>query len=80
VLRRVSLGTLSASLSSVSRVSAPSARVEILRRDRLDGEPAARPHTVLALEVWVAYELRRAGLDPDAVWRAWRDSNPRPAA
>mgnify|MGYP006908187760 FL=1 len=22
----------------------------------------------LALDVWVAYELRRAGLDPDAVW------------
>lgn len=34
----------------------------------------------LALDVWIAYELRRAGFDPDAVWP--RESDPRimPAA
>lgn len=34
----------------------------LLEADTTSGVPA------LALDVWVAYELRRAGLDPDAVW------------
>lgn len=34
----------------------------LLDADTTTGVPA------LALDVWVAYELRRAGLDPDAVW------------
>jgi len=34
----------------------------LLDADTTSGVPA------LALDVWVAYELRRAGLDPDAVW------------
>jgi hypothetical protein len=34
----------------------------LLSADTTSGVPA------LAFDVWVAYELRRAGLDPDAVW------------
>lgn len=34
----------------------------LLNADTTSGVPA------LALDVWVAYELRRAGLDPDAIW------------
>ena len=34
----------------------------LLNADTTSGVPA------LAFDVWVAYELRRAGLDPDAVW------------
>lgn len=34
----------------------------LLEADTTSGVPA------LALDVWVAYELRRAGLEPDAVW------------
>lgn len=34
----------------------------LLKADTTSGVPA------LAFDVWVAYELRRAGLDPDAVW------------
>lgn len=41
----------------------------LLEADTTSGVPA------LALDVWVAYELRRAGLDPDAVWP--RESAPR---
>ena len=40
-----------------------------LRAKTTTGVPA------LALDVWVAYELRRAGFDPDAVWP--RPSSPR---
>lgn len=41
----------------------------LLQADTTSGVPA------LALDVWVAYELRRAGLDPDAVWP--RETAPR---
>lgn len=41
----------------------------LLEADTTSGVPA------LALDVWVAYELRRAGLDPDAVWP--RETAPR---
>ena len=41
----------------------------LLAADTTSGVPA------LALDVWVAYELRRAGLDPDAVWP--RETSPR---
>ena len=41
----------------------------LLEADTTSGVPA------LALDVWVAYELRRAGLDPDAVWP--RETSPR---
>ncbi|WP_243057819.1 hypothetical protein [Nocardioides sp. SR21] len=41
----------------------------LLGADSTSGVPA------LALDVWVAYELRRSGLDPDAVWP--RESPPR---
>ncbi|MGL5826487.1 MAG: hypothetical protein ACRCYU_16995 [Nocardioides sp.] len=41
----------------------------LLEADTTSGVPA------LALDVWAAYELRRAGLDPDAVWP--RESAPR---
>lgn len=40
-----------------------------LEADTQSGVPA------LALDVWAAYELRRAGLDPDAVWP--RETTPR---
>lgn len=40
-----------------------------LKANSQSGVPA------LALDVWVAYELRRAGFDPDAVWP--RDEHPR---
>lgn len=37
--------------------------------------PTTSGAPALALDVWVAYELRRAGFDPDAVWP--RDESPR---
>lgn len=42
------------------------------------GAPTRSGVPALALDVWVAYELRRAGFDPDAVWP--RDEHPRAVA
>lgn len=42
------------------------------------GAPTRSGVPALALDVWVAYELRRAGFDPDAVWP--REAPPRTVA